>query len=32
MRIRNCCQAKTRGTFDLKGKGNIELVECLAIK
>jgi len=32
MRIRSCCQAKTRGTFDLKGKGNIELVECLAIK
>ncbi len=32
MRIRSFCQAKSRGAFDLKGKGRIELVECLAIK
>jgi adenylate cyclase len=32
MRIRSRCQAKTRGAFDLKGKGRIELVECLAVK
>jgi len=31
MRIRNRCQAQVRGLFDLKGKGSIELVECLAI-
>jgi class 3 adenylate cyclase len=32
MRVRNRCQAKSHGPFELKGKGNIELVECLAIK
>jgi adenylate cyclase len=32
MRIRSQCQAKSHGSFDLKGKGSIELVECLAIK
>ncbi len=32
MRIRSRCQAKACGAFDLKGKGSIELVECVAIK
>jgi adenylate cyclase len=32
MRIRSRCQAKARGAFELKGKGRIELVECLAIQ
>jgi len=32
MRIRGRCQAKSRGPFDLKGKGSIELVECIAVK
>jgi adenylate cyclase len=31
MRIRSRCQAQAQGLFDLKGKGSIELVECLAI-
>jgi len=32
MRIRSRCEAQSRGLFDLKGKGSIELIECLAIK
>lgn len=28
MRIRDRCQARTRGMFELKGKGTVELVEC----
>ncbi|MGH6990288.1 MAG: adenylate/guanylate cyclase domain-containing protein [Stellaceae bacterium] len=32
MRIRARCEARSRGSFDLKGKGRIELVECLAIR
>jgi DNA-binding response OmpR family regulator len=32
MRIRGRCQARSHGVFDLKGKGSIELVECLSLK
>jgi len=32
MRIRDRCQARSHGAFDLKGKGRVELVECLAIQ
>ncbi len=32
MRIRNLCQAKSHGAYDLKGKGKMDLVQCLAIK
>jgi len=32
MRIRHRCQAKSHGSFELKGKGKLELVECLSIK
>ncbi|MGH6981860.1 MAG: adenylate/guanylate cyclase domain-containing protein [Stellaceae bacterium] len=32
MRIRHRCQAKSHGSFELKGKGRLELVECLSIK
>ena len=32
MRIRSRCRARSHGAFDLKGKGRIELVECLAIQ
>jgi adenylate cyclase len=31
MRIRSQCRARSRGSIDLKGKGCIELVECLMI-
>jgi adenylate cyclase len=31
MRIRSRCQARSRGSFELKGKGSIELVECLTV-
>ncbi len=31
MRIRHRCEGKSRGSFDLKGKGSVELVECLEI-
>jgi adenylate cyclase len=32
MRIRSQCHAKSHGAFDLKGKGRVELVECLEIQ
>lgn len=32
MRVRSRVQAKSRGPFDLKGKGSVELVECVAVQ
>ena len=31
MRIRGQCQAQSRGSFELKGKGSMELVECIGV-
>jgi adenylate cyclase len=31
MRIRHRCSARSQGYFELKGKGRVELVECLAV-
>lgn len=31
MRVRDRCRARSRGLFDLKGKGTVELVECYEV-